>query len=324
MAADSRGVYGPRRRSASGVLRVASHALEARARPVTGDWVAVSDDPERRDPRKCYPRKTVLRRRAASTSATVQVVAANVDRFFIVTAAGRDLNLRRIERYLTAVWDGGAEPVVVLNKVDLVEDITPLRATLEAVALGVTILCVSASSGVGMAALAERVTPGVTIGFVGSSGVGKSTLINHLAGARAQETGALRGDGKGRHTTTRRELVVLPGGGVLIDTPGMREFGLLDDDGGLDTTFSDVAALAEACRFRDCQHGAEPGCAVQAALADGALDPARLRSYLALQREIAAAEARRVPAQAANTKRRWKTIHKAIRAHARIDPKRRG
>ena len=258
-------------------------------------------------------------RRAADTEATAQVIAANVDVICLVTSANRDLNPRRIERYLTAVWESGAAPVVVLNKVDLVEDLAPLIDTIASVALAVPIVQVSALTGIGIDALRSQARRGQTFGFVGSSGVGKSSLINRLVGREAQHVRDIReDDARGRHTTTRRELVLLPGGGVLIDTPGMRELGLIEDDGGVDTAFADIVEIAQACRFNDCLHEAEPGCAVQAALFSGTLNPDRLRSYRKLQREIAAAERRRDPVLAANERRRWKTIHKELRAREKV------
>jgi ribosome biogenesis GTPase len=253
-------------------------------------------------------------RRAADTDATAQMIAANVDVFCLVTSANRDLNPRRIERYLTAVWESGANPVIVLNKVDLVDDLAPLTQAIAAVALGVPTVEVSALTGVGLDALREHVGRGTTVGLVGSSGVGKSSLINRLVGREVQHVSDIReDDARGRHTTTRRELVLLPGGGVLVDTPGMRELGLVEDDGGIDAAFADIAEIAQACRFNDCLHESEPGCAVQSALSSGALSPERLQSYRKLQREIAAAERRRDPILAANERRRWKTIHKELR-----------
>jgi ribosome biogenesis GTPase len=243
------------------------------------------------------------------------MIAANVDVFCLVTSANRDLNPRRMERYLAAVWESGANPVVVLNKVDLVDDRAAMSEALGSVALGVPIVEVSALTGLGIDTLREHVGPGTTVGFIGSSGVGKSSLINRLVGREVQHVSDIReDDARGRHTTTRRELVLLPGGGVLIDTPGMRELGLLEDDGGIDATFADIAEIAQACRFNDCLHESEPGCAVQAALSLRTLDENRLRSYRKLQREIAAAERRRDPILPANERRRWKTIHKELRA----------
>ena len=296
----------------SGRLR---HEIQGVDRPAAGDWVAVTDDAERAVIHAVLRRRTVMIRRAADTEATAQVIAANVDVICLVTSANRDLNPRRIERYLAAVWESGAAPVVVLNKVDLVADVATLIDTIGAVALAVPIVQVSALTGVGVDALRAQVGRGQTVGLVGSSGVGKSSLINRLVGRDVQHVSDIReDDARGRHTTTRRELVLLPGGGVLIDTPGMRELGLIEDDGGVDTAFADIAEIAQGCRFNDCAHEVEPGCAVQAALVSGALDPDRLRSYRKLQREIGVAERRRDPILAANERRRWKTIHKELRA----------
>jgi ribosome biogenesis GTPase len=324
IAADGPGIYGLLGSRAplgelSGRLR---HELHGAARPAVGDWVAVADgdDSNRAVIHHLLHRRTALIRRAADTEAAAQIVAANVDLFFLVTSANRDLNPRRIERYLTAVWDSGAAPVVVLNKVDLVADVVPLLEAIASVALMVPIVEVSALTGVGIDALRERIRPGMTAGMIGSSGVGKSSLINRLVGREVQHVNDIReGDARGRHTTTRRELVLLPGGGVLVDTPGMRELGLIEDEGGVEATFGDIAELALACRFNDCQHESEPGCAVLAALATGVLDRDRHASYRKLQREIAAAERRRDPILAAEERRRWKTINKELRAreHAR-------
>jgi ribosome biogenesis GTPase / thiamine phosphate phosphatase len=317
IAADGAGIYhllGSQARlgELSGRLR---HELSGINRPAVGDWVAVTDDAERAVIHHVLRRRTAMIRRAADTDATAQMIAANVDVFCLVTSANRDLNPRRIERYLTAVWESGANPVVVLNKVDLVDDLPPLRQAVAAVALGVPTVEVSALTGVGVDALRAHVGRGTTVGLVGSSGVGKSSLINRLVGREVQHVSEIReDDARGRHTTTRRELVLLPGAGVLVDTPGMRELGLIEDDGGIDAAFADIAEIAKACRFNDCLHESEPGCAVQAALYAGGLAANRLQSYRKLQREIAAIERRRDPVLAANERRRWKTIHKELRA----------
>ncbi len=290
-------------------------------RPVVGDWVAVADGDERATIHALLDRRTLLTRRAAGTRAEPQVVAVNVDLFFVVTAANRDFKERRLERYVTAVWNSGAAPAVVLNKVDLEEDLAPMLEAIERAAIGVPVVRASATTGEGLDALRALIEPGKTVGFIGSSGVGKSSLMNRLLGREAQAVGDLRADERGRHTTTARQLILLPEGGVLIDTPGLRELGLLDDVGGIETSFSDIAALAERCRFRDCVHEGEPGCAVVAATRAGELPAVRLESYRKLKRELAAAERARDPALASRTKARWKEIHRAMRARSKVDPK---
>ncbi len=290
-------------------------------RPVVGDWVAVIDHPDRASIQRVLERRSTLLRRAANTLAEPQVVAVNVEVFFVVTAVNRDFNERRLERFVAAVWNSGAEPVVVLNKVDLATDIAPLLEAIDRAAIGVPVVRASAASGEGIEALRAYVGSGKTVAFIGSSGVGKSSLTNRLLGREAQAVGRLREDERGRHTTSARQLIELPGGGVLIDTPGLRELGLLDDVGGVEVSFADVAAFAERCRFRDCAHENEPGCAVLAAVASGELAGERLAGYRKLLKEIAAAERKRDPILAGRSKARWKEVHRALRAREKIDPK---
>lgn len=291
-------------------------------RLAVGDWVAITEQGERAVIHQVLDRRTELRRRAAGSDSRSQTIAANVDTYFIVTAAGRDLNPRRIERYLTAVWDSGARPVVLLNKIDQAEDPGAQCRTIEAVAPTVAVLPVSAHGGAGLDALRAQIECGATAAFVGSSGVGKSTLINRLLGEAPLVTGELSADGRGRHTTTRRELFLLRQGGVVIDTPGLREFGILEVGPGLDITFADLASFARDCRFADCSHRQEPGCAVIEAVARGALDAVRLESYRRLRQEAELAEARRDPVLANNAKRRWKSIHKNYRAFVKRERER--
>jgi ribosome biogenesis GTPase len=252
-------------------------------RPVVGDWVEISSDGQIV---ALKPRRTKLARKAAGSQDVEQVIAANVDLAFVATAADGDVNERRLERYLALVHDGGVEPVVLLMKTDACADVEAERARVRSAVADVEILAVSARTGEGVDEVARRIAPGRLATLLGSSGVGKSTLVNRLVGEARQKVGDLRDDGKGRHTTTRREIVLLPGGGMLLDMPGMRELGLIDAEQGLGEAFPEVSALTLQCRFRDCQHAREPGCAVRSALASGTLDSSRFESWSKLRDEL--------------------------------------
>jgi ribosome biogenesis GTPase len=290
--------------------------------PAVGDWVAVRPvDGTGGVIHQVLPRASLLERKRPGAN-RAQVVAANVDVVFVVTSAERPPNLRRVERTLAVVAAGGARAAIVLNKVDLAADPAADLRALASVSGGAPCLATSAATGAGIAHLRAALPPGATGALLGPSGAGKSSLVNALLGDARLATGTVRlTDAKGRHTTTRRELIDLPDGGCLIDTPGMRELGLWQAGDGIDRAFDDVAALAASCRFRDCSHGGEPGCAVAAARAAGELDEGRLASFEKLRREEAFLARQQDPRAAAASKGRWKAIHKQQRARRRVDPK---
>ena len=232
------------------------------------------------------PRKSSFIRKAAGEKNEEQIVAANIDTVFLCMSLNNDFNLRRLERYISVAWNSGAIPVVVLTKADLCEDLDRKMADVYSVAAGIDILVTSALDHMGYEQMDPYLETGKTIAFIGSSGVGKSTLINCLLGENHMETNGLRNDDKGRHTTTHRELILLSSGSMVMDTPGMRELGMWDAGDGIDQSFSDIEKLANQCRFRDCSHsGSEPGCAVQKAVERGELSPDRIHSYQKLMNE---------------------------------------
>jgi ribosome biogenesis GTPase len=300
------------------------HASTSRSDlPAVGDWVAVRLRPgeDHADIHVVLPRRSKFSRRAAGDADAEQIVAANIDTVFLVAGLDRDFNLRRIERYLAIAWDSGAQPVIVLNKADLHLDPESARSEVAAIAPAVPVIPLSAARGEGLDALAPWLGEGRTIALLGSSGAGKSTLVNALLGETRQLTNVVSdADGKGRHTTTRRELIVAPDGTLVIDTPGMRELQLWDlDASALETTFDDVATIARGCRFADCRHDGEPGCAIRAALEDGSLAGDRWRSFLKLQREQAYAARRADPRLARASRDVWKRINRAERARRDLE-----
>lgn len=270
----------------SGRLR---HSLESFGDyPAVGDWAAVKATGSGGVIlHSVLPRRSLISRKAAGSQPREQVVAANVDTLFLVSALNDDYNVRRMERYLIMAWNSGASPVILLTKADLCADPEAKIREMQLAAPGVPVLAVSAHGDVGRAGLLAFIGEGRTIALTGSSGCGKSTLVNWLSGEEIQLTREVReDDSRGRHTTTRRELFLLPGGGVIADTPGMRELQLWEDEGGLDLTFADISRLAAACRYADCSHEREEGCAVQAAVDSGELEEKRLLSYRKTQREL--------------------------------------
>jgi ribosome biogenesis GTPase len=299
----------------SGRLR---HQAEARPDfPAVGDWVVVEPVPNS-DARihLVLPRSSRFSRRAAGDATQEQVVAANIDTVFLVTGLDGDFNPRRLERYLVVAWESGATPVIVLNKADLVEDAAAFVLEVQAVAPGASVHAVSAKRPESLDVLRPYVAPGRTVALLGSSGVGKSTIVNRLIGQELLRTHEVRiTDSRGRHTSTSRQLVLLEGGGVLIDTPGMRELQLWDSGESLGDAFADIEALAANCRFRDCRHEREPGCAVRAASSSGELSASRFESYrkLAAERDH---QSRQLDERALlEAKRRTKTMTRALNKH---------
>jgi ribosome biogenesis GTPase len=305
--------------SASGRLRHDAELDPSAGWPAVGDWVALEPGGgEHRLIQRVLPRRSaVVRRSPTDRRLPAQVLAANVDVVFVVTSMNADFNLRRLERYLAVAWESGATPVVLLSKSDLADDAAGFLLAAAATAPGVEVIAVSAVTGEGLDLVRAHLGPGRTVVFTGSSGVGKSSIVNALAGAPLLETAAIReDDARGRHTTTRRQLIRLAEG-LLIDTPGLRELGVVDTE-GVATAFDDVEAVAATCRFNDCQHRSEPGCAVRAALGDGSLSADRFDAYTKLQREAyRAALATDAIARRAERKR-WNVIHRSVDQHMRL------
>jgi ribosome biogenesis GTPase / thiamine phosphate phosphatase len=283
--------------------RLSHQANGAGDLPAVGDWVAASPRADERAAtiQHVLTRRTKFSRKVALNAAEEQVLAANVDAVFLVMSLNEDFNLRRLERYVTTAWESGAQPVILLTKTDLCPEWELRVLEVETVAFGVPVH--------GVDAVRSHLVPGRTIALLGSSGVGKSTLVNTLAGQELLATREIReDDGEGRHTTTHRQLVLLPGGGLVLDTPGMRELQLWEASGGISETFADIEGLAAQCRFSDCAHRTEPGCAVQAAITDGSLSFARWDSYKKLQRELAHLERRLDKRLQSEERKRWAKV----------------
>jgi ribosome biogenesis GTPase len=292
--------------------------------PAAGDWAAVRPAVAGGDDaglRALLERRTTFTRQAAGDETIEQVVAANIDVIFLVSALDQRFSLRRLERYLTLGWQSGATPVIVLTKTDLCEDIDAVVLEAESIAFGVDVLAISAETGEGLDLIQAYTSGNRTVALLGLSGAGKSTLINRLIGEERLATQDVRQDGRGRHTTTHRELIALPGGGVVIDSPGMRSVGLWDGDGGagLEQTFADVQELAAGCRFSDCSHDGEPGCAVTAAIAEGTLPAERLESYSKLLRELRFQELKQDKRARSEARKQWRVMSRAMRKAPKAD-----
>ncbi len=299
---------------------------DALSRAVVGDWIALAR-PESHDMpiiEAILPRKSAFARKDPGEETGEQVLIANVDTVFVVQSlSGSGINVRRLERELVLTWESGATPVVVLTKSDVCDDVEGQRTLAEDVAFGADVIVESAVTGEGVDQVAERIPAGVTAAFLGGSGVGKSTLVNRLAGSEVMATKEVRAsDDKGRHTTVAREIIVLPGAGVVIDTPGMRSLALWDAEDGMEAAFPDIEALSVKCRFRDCSHAGEPGCAVHAAVESGDLPARRLESYLRLRSELDELALRQdEKARKEREKQVWKPIAKEIKRFYKDNPK---
>lgn len=301
-------------------------ALERSDFPAVGDWVVLdhievhSIDPDSQAAviQAVLPRRSKFSRKTAGKTSEEQIIATNIDTVFLVNALNLDFNVRRIERYLTLAWESGANPVILLSKADISEELQEKVREVEASAIGVPVHPISCITGEGIDELKRYVKPGQTVALLGSSGAGKSTLVNKLIGLDVQKTNEVReADSRGRHTTTSRELFVLPQGGLLIDTPGMRELQLYGTGEGLYDAFEDIYEYAKCCRFSDCQHESEPGCEIQRALTEGSLIKERYESFKKLQREASYISRKTNLQEQLEVKKKWKKINQELKEHYR-------
>jgi ribosome biogenesis GTPase len=311
--------YGEVLAEISGKLR--HEAMHRSDLPAVGDWVVISSRPERDRViiHAVLPRRTSFARKIAGSRTEEQIVGANIDTVFLVTSLNQDFSLRRIERYLITAWESGANPIIILSKADLCDRLSDSINEVQAIARGVPIHAISVVTRCGLQDIAQYFTRGQTVALMGSSGVGKSTLINHLTGDDHLKVQTVREhDERGRHTTTHRELVLLPDGGLVLDTPGMRELQLWDSDESLQLVFDDIEALAGRCFFSDCHHQDEPRCAVREALVAGTIDSERYQSYEKLQKELKYMARRRDKLTEIVEKKKWKKLSRLATERARL------